>query len=303
MTITANFGIKQFRITFNSDGGSAVPSKIADFNTCIAEPTNPTKKSLIFYKWYSDTGCIKEWIFSGGSGACSKVVSDTTLYAKWVVMDRDGTIYDTVRIGNQTWLAQNLRTTRYRDGISIQFISDSASWAGITTEAYCWPDDNIDSGKVYGALYNWYACVYPSSIAPEGWHLPSLEEWHTLRVYLITHGHNWDGTIGDITIPTDDKAARSLAAKSMWKQSPINGTPGYQLSTNNSTGFSALPVGRRWSNFDLKGFEGNFWTASEYGWPSGISSWYYSISYDEESIYWGFSSEGYGMSVRLVKDE
>ncbi|MBN1601041.1 MAG: InlB B-repeat-containing protein [Chitinispirillaceae bacterium] len=187
----------KYTVTFDAGGGTSIPAKTVYYDYCVIQPTNPTKNGVIFYKWYSDTGCTKEWIFNGGSGSCSKIVSDTTLYAKWVVMDRDGNIYDTVRIGNQTWLAQNLRTTRYRDGMAIQLINDSATWAGWTTDAYCWPDDNIDSGKVYGALYNWHTFEYRSNIAPEGWHLPSLAEWDILRQYLVTHGYNWDGTIGD----------------------------------------------------------------------------------------------------------
>ncbi|MBN1604653.1 MAG: hypothetical protein JW915_23795 [Chitinispirillaceae bacterium] len=89
----------------------------------------------------------------------------------------------------------------------------------------------------------------------------------------------------------------------MWKQSPVNGAPGYQQSANNSTGFSAFPVGRRWGDFDSRGTKAFFWTSSDYGWPTGISCWYYFLSNDGEDIHWGFADLGYGMSVRLVKDE
>lgn len=97
--------------------------------------------------------------------------------------DIDGTKYTTVKIGNQWWMADNLKVTRYRDGSAIENVTDSAAWEILTTGAYCWYNNDKGYKAIWGGLYNWYA-VKTGKLCPTGWHVPSNDEWTTLIEYL-----------------------------------------------------------------------------------------------------------------------
>ncbi|MDX2415464.1 MAG: FISUMP domain-containing protein, partial [Bacteroidales bacterium] len=96
------------------------------------------------------------------------------------VTDIDGNVYKTVEIGTQTWMAENLRTTKYNDSTSIPLVSDSIAWITMTSPAYCWyKNDSASYKATYGALYNGYA-VSTEKLCPTGWHVPSSSEWKTM---------------------------------------------------------------------------------------------------------------------------
>lgn len=97
-----------------------------------------------------------------------------------ILTDVDGNEYVIVKIGDQIWMAENLKTTRYNDGSSIPLVTDSASWGNMTTAAYCWYSNNeVYYGKTYGALYNFYT-VETDKLCPTGWHVPTVDEWNEL---------------------------------------------------------------------------------------------------------------------------
>ena len=99
------------------------------------------------------------------------------------VTDKDGNIYDTVHIGKQVWLKENLATTKYNDGTQIPLVTDN-SWYNLSTAAYCWyGNDSATYKPLSGALYNWYA-VNTGKLCPAGWHVPADTEWTTLAKYL-----------------------------------------------------------------------------------------------------------------------
>jgi uncharacterized protein (TIGR02145 family) len=98
-------------------------------------------------------------------------------------VDGDGNIYDTVIIGTQTWLAENLKTTKYNNGVSIPLVTDNTQWISKTSAAFCWYGNNESLKDDYGALYNWWA-VNVSYLCPAGYHVPSREEWNTLISYV-----------------------------------------------------------------------------------------------------------------------
>ena len=101
-----------------------------------------------------------------------------TIYNK--VTDVDGNSYNTVVIGTQTWMAENLKTTRLNDGTSIPLVTSSTTWGTLSTPAYCWYNNDEATNKVtYGALYNWYTAK-SGKLCPSGWHIPSDDEWTTL---------------------------------------------------------------------------------------------------------------------------
>lgn len=100
------------------------------------------------------------------------------------VTDIDGNTYKAVTIGSQTWMAENLKTTKYNDGTSVPLITDFTEWFGLNTPAYCWYDNSEANNKeTFGALYNWYA-VETGKLCPTGWHVPSDDDWQTLVLYI-----------------------------------------------------------------------------------------------------------------------
>jgi uncharacterized protein (TIGR02145 family) len=100
------------------------------------------------------------------------------------VTDVDGNVYHTVKIGTQTWMVENLKTTHYRNGDAIPNEKNAQNWANLATGAYVDYDNVLANGEVYGRLYNWFAATDARNIAPQGWHVPSQAEYVTLVDYL-----------------------------------------------------------------------------------------------------------------------
>lgn len=212
------------------------------------------------------------------------------------VTDIDGNVYTTVKIGNQIWTVENLRTTKYNDGTPIPLVTDNTAWAALRTQGYCYYHNTTDTEKIkkYGALYNWYV-VETKKLAPKGWHVPSDYEWNVLEDYLIANGYNWDGS------KVFNKTAKSVAAKTDWVATREIGTAGYDLTKNNKSGFSAIPSGFREhsGDFILFGYISRWWSTTEYD----VSHAYLrNLHSTFVSMYRG-STKRCGYSVRLVKDE
>ncbi len=211
------------------------------------------------------------------------------------IKDRDGNIYHTVKIGTQTWMVENLKTTKYNDGTAIPLVTDNTAWAALSTSAYCWYNNDATTYKnTYGALYNWYA-VNTAKLAPTGWHVPTDIEWTTLANYLIANGYNYDGTT------TGNKIAKSLAATTDWLADTGTGTIGNDLTKNNSSGFTALPGGFRGSIAAFYGIGGNgfWWSSTEY---STTGAWDRSLGYGGGALGRVDFAKSYGLSVRCIKD-
>jgi len=214
------------------------------------------------------------------------IMLKNTLKAGGIVMDIDGNPYNTVVIGTQTWMAENLKTTKYKDGTSILLITDNSVWANLSTSAYCWPKNDITNKATYGALYNAYA-VNTSKLCPSGWHVPSHEEWHTLVI-------NFDPN-ADLSGILNSIAGGKLKeiGTTHWL-SPNTGA-------DNESGFSALPGGARYSNGTIEQIGGY-----AYFWSSTASdtecNWSYFLSYNNALISWGGGSYLCGMFIRCLKD-
>lgn len=173
-------------------------------------------------------------------------IADETVYTvvdsgNEVITDIDGNEYHTIQIGNQTWMVENLMVTKYNDGTSIPLVTGIYEWFSLSTPGYCWYNNEISNKIPYGALYNWYVVDpdNPHKVAPEGWHIPSRDEWGELTEYLIANGYNYDGTT------EENKISKSLASTTEWNTSLNEGVIGNDLSANNSSGFSAFPGGMR----------------------------------------------------------
>jgi uncharacterized protein (TIGR02145 family)/uncharacterized repeat protein (TIGR02543 family) len=288
--------IAVYTVTFDGQGATTEASPATKNFTASSTvgtlPTAPDKTSYIFAGWYTGKNG------SGTPFTASTVVSaNTTVYAKWEIRDADGNVYTEVKIGNQVWMVENLRTTKYNDGTAITLDISLDNWENDVTGKYCYNENttNAVNIKKFGAFYNWNA-VNTGKLAPTGWHVPTATEWNTLRDFLIANGYNHDGTTAD------NKIAKSMAAKTDWATFTTNGTIGSDLTANNYSGFSALPGGKRdccasnpWSD---SGTFASWWSASM---RDATSAEVVYIRYDSESFNSG-STEGSGRSVRLVRD-
>lgn len=209
------------------------------------------------------------------------------------VKDADGNIYNTVTIGTQTWMTENLKTTKYNDGAEITLVTDSAGWAVLTTPAYCWYNNDENNNKnTFGALYNWYA-VETNKLCPAGWHVPANEDWTTLEDYLTNNGYGYEGSGNDI--------AKSIAAASGWLANDTAGNVGNDQASNNKSGFAASQGGYRFSygTFLYNGSYGKWWSSSE----SSETSAFIRFIFSGSSIVNSYANQKRnGFSVRCLKD-
>lgn len=222
-------------------------------------------------------------------------VSDKTLNFAFIkCKDADGNNYKIVRIGNQVWMAENLKTTKFRNGSSIQNITNDADWRNTNKAAFCDYNNISDNGLKYGHLYNWYAVIDSLNIAPLGWKIPNESEWLTLENYLIANGFNYEGST------TGNKFAKSLAATDTWTISTNPGAVGNNLNKNNKTGFSALPAGYRseYVSFNFLKDAGYWWTATEKNSTEAKYKYLTSSGFDLTEYY---TSKKVGFSVRCIK--
>ena len=220
-----------------------------------------------------------------------------TTIKKDTVTDIDGNVYATVTIGNQVWMAENLKTTKYKDGTAIPNVTDSNEWRNLSSGAYCWYDNDINNGTTYGALYNWYA-VNTGKLCPTGWHVPTDEEWAELENYLANNGYNYDGSTGG-----GDKIAKALSNDSGWGSSTYEGAVGNTdyPKYRNKSGFTALPAGYRYGygNFDTIDYGGYWWSAIE---TSTTNAWLRLVGYYDSYVNRGSYGKSNGFSVRCVRD-
>jgi uncharacterized protein (TIGR02145 family) len=226
--------------------------------------------------------------------SCSK---DDDNNSSNTVKDIDGNVYNTVTIGNQVWMVENLKTTKYRNGDPIPNKTNAIEWGNLLTGACCDYDNTPSNSSIYGKLYNWYAVNDTRNIAPMGWHVPSDAEWTIMENYLIANGYNYDATtIGN-------KYAKALASATGWTTHTGTGTIGNTdyPSKRNATGFTALPGGFRIINgtFQPKGSYGIWWSSLE---SSATVGWIRNLNYDYADVSRSNSPKSWGLSVRCVRD-
>jgi len=193
------------------------------------------------------------------------------------VTDIDGNTYRTVKIGNQEWMAENLIVSHYRNGDIIPNITDSMKWSNLKTGGWCYYNNNLEYGKIFGKIYNWHSVNDSRSIAPLGWHIPKIDEWKNLEKYL--GGRKTTGG--------------KLKAIIKW-ETPNRGA-------TNASGFNALPGGYRYIagtflDIDKTGY---FWSSSEeddfYAWNC-----YMNFNKADLSRYYNLKENGY--YIRCLKD-
>ncbi len=196
------------------------------------------------------------------------------------ITDIDGNIYKTVYIGNQLWMAENLKTVHYRDGTAIP--SDpltSSEWLGLTNGALCYYDnDPLNNKSIYGPLYNWYAVADERTLCPSGWHVPTNDEYMELRDYL-----------GGLSIA----GAKMKETESGLWEFPNTGA-------DNSSGFTALPGGDR-DNGEFGSIHdgAGWWSSTE---VDKENAWSHYLYYSSRSFFPSPDEKVSGCSVRCLKD-
>jgi uncharacterized protein (TIGR02145 family) len=194
------------------------------------------------------------------------------------VTDIDGNVYNTVTIGNQIWMKENLRVTHSNDGGEIQNITDSIDWAYMPQPAFCNYNNDTNIANEYGILYNWYAVGMLNSLCPLGWHVPSQNDWVDIETYL-----GGDSIAGGKMKETGN---------SHWQNPNIGAT--------NSSDFLALPGGKRiQGTFSSIGFTGYWWSITDAG-PH--TAWMVYISNSGEKLYMNAYGQNDGLSVRCLCD-
>lgn len=217
---------------------------------------------------------------------------------------RDSKVYNTVTIGDQVWMAENLAYAP-TDG-SIPYITSKEGWDALGSYDVAYSYYNNDSSLGYGCLYTWSAAMGGSSsshsnpsgvrgICPSGWHLPSDSEWTELEDYLIDNGYNIYGNARDTRI------AKSMASKTGWASYVDSGTIGYDSSANNSSGFTALPGGSHYHDGNFYGAEesGFWWSSTHYS--NGLA-YHRSLSKIARTLSRNTPYKEDGLSVRCLRD-
>ena len=207
------------------------------------------------------------------------IAGDEIEFLSQGLVDADGNAYTTVIIGNQEWVVENWRSTKYADGTGIPNVTDGTNWSNLTTPAYCWY--NNDSAQGYGALYNWWV-VDPANtkqIAPNGWRVSTNEDWDALADHL---------------------GGSSVAGGKM-KTTGTSDWSSPNTGATNESGFSGLPGGGRNNNgnFLNVGNDGYWWSATVL---NASGAWFLHLHRNNENLGMIDNYKGWGFSVRLVRD-
>jgi uncharacterized protein (TIGR02145 family) len=208
------------------------------------------------------------------------------------VKDIEGNVYNTVKIGEQIWMTENLKTTKLNTGTSIPLISDYGNWSNRTTPAYCWFDnDSSTYAQTYGVLYNWYT-INTDALCPTGWHVPTDGEWAELELNLglSSADTNLLGLRGS------NEGSKIAGNEDLWNVGALLNDTCFE-----ETGFMALPGGYRSSAaiFYGEGDCARFWSSSEYNNDNALFRY---LDNTESKIGRQYSEKMHGRSVRCIKD-
>jgi uncharacterized protein (TIGR02145 family) len=197
------------------------------------------------------------------------------------ITDIDGNTYPTVSIGNQCWMSENLKTSRYRNGGLIPNVTDNTAWSNSTTGAWSYYNNDVSNNAIYGKLYKWYTTL-GDTLCPTGWGVPTDAEWTTLTTYL---------------------GGESVAGGKM-KSTGTDYWNSPNIGATNESGFSGLPGGWRYNDgrfFDIRR-GAFFWSATELdnsnAWNRYLDNGWGNV----DKNYGGLTNKSFGASFRCLRD-
>lgn len=308
--------------TFTPDGGQCgsvvrmeievTPSVIPVFDQMgpFTQGADPTSLPVI-----STNGVTGTWIpdriiteaagnfkytFTPDPGQCSSTVTMDIIITEpeteGTVTDIDGNVYKTIKIGDQWWMAENLKTTRYNNGDLITTTTPVTFDISAETEPkYQWAYNGVENNtNIYGRLYTWYAATEKRGVCPTGWHLPNDAEWTILTLFLTDNGYGFEGSGNDI--------AKSMASTSGWRSDAVPGNVGNDQASNNKSGFAANPAGSRLSTgiFSTIEWYTPWWCLNE---GTINTAWFRGLYYNSGLVSRGNNAyKKDGASIRCVKD-
>ena len=254
--------------------------------TLMAQPIPTSNGPIGSILSVSDSGQIKYWnntawiaVSPGLPGQSLRFVNGipTWINNPNIVLDFDGNVYDTIHIGTQIWMKQNLKVTHYRNGDAIPNVSDG-TWPSLTTGAYNNYNNDANNAITYGRLYNYYTIEDARNLCPNGWHVSTTDEWMTLTTYL---------------------GGQDIAGIKLKEVGTAHW--GGNAGATNESNFTALPGGFSFYNggYGYLGQYGTWWSTPETS-PTTASYWY--IDGVPTFAYVASDSKNYGFSARCVKD-
>ncbi len=226
------------------------------------------------------------------------------------VVDIDGNKYRTIKLGNQEWMAENLKVTKYPNGANVPLVTSDLTWLNLednnSDDAYCYFNNNTSGEKdIYGALYTWAAAMNGANtsssnqsgiqgICPDGWHIPSDAEWKELEMYLgmsqaEADDENWRGT---------NEGSKLAGNEALWTTGDLTNNIEFGVTT-----FNGLPGGYRNyvdGTFPDNNTGANWWSSTE---SSSSTAWGPSLHYASTGVYRYADYKSGGSSVRCVKDK
>ncbi len=267
---------------------------------------NPQEGDLIFFdgeNWQGIAIGAEGQVLSiaNGSPQWTSLPGDET----GTVTDIEGNVYQTVIIGEQEWMAENLKVTQYNDGTDIEYPgSNNSDWSNNTNGAYAWYNNDIDNKDLYGALYNWYAVDQASNggrnICPAGWWVPADWEWDVLRDYLINnHDDVHTGNLAN-ALKSCRQVNSPLGGECDTNEHPRWDADGTHYGID-AFGFAGLPGGRRETNgtFNFYGSYGLWWSSIE---ANDFASSFRALLKYDGAVFESQFFKGAGLSVRCVRD-
>jgi len=202
-----------------------------------------------------------------------------------ILIDIDGNTYETVTIGTQTWTAENLKTTKFSNGVPISYVHEDSTWSKLSTSAFCTYEHDISNREEHGNLYNFYSVISKNQLCPIGWYVPTSQDWTTLIDYL-----------GGDTI-----------AGGKLKEFGFDHWRSPNTGADNSTEMKVIPSGYRYSDYgfhkgEFNGLNGNgsIWTSTSSSDSTSLAKYFYAGSAEIGHL---DHKNSYGRSVRCIKDD
>lgn len=240
------------------------------------ETTEPDPGTL---RYNPDSGDFEGW-----NGQWRSLTAASGAVGSGTAFDIDGNQYLTVVLGTQTWMRENLKTTRYRNGDPIEEVLLKGEWEVLDTGAWSWYDHDSEKDVPFGKLYNWFAVNDGRGLCPTGWHVPTGSEWTTLTDYL-------GGT--------------TVAGGKLKKTGSLTDGTGYWSNTNdgvsNESGFSGVPSGFREADGDFGGLSSScvLWSSTEFDISNALIRL---ILSGGSAINASMNDKRFGFAVRCVKN-